>query len=204
MKHVLLVGHGFVGKVTAELLRAQGWVVTTVSRSGGADQHADVSSVDSLLELKERIAVPTKIVHCASASGGGVEVYRQVYLEGCRNLVSVFPNVSVLFTSSTSVYPQVDGSLVDENSPTQLERETGRILLEAEKVVLEAGGIVARLAGVYGTGRSYLLRRFLSGEASMEEDGERILNHTHHLDAASAICHLLELPEARGEILQCL
>jgi nucleoside-diphosphate-sugar epimerase len=200
MKHLLLVGNGFVGKVTAELFRENGWKVTTVSRSGEADEHADVSSKDSLLDLQHRIEAPTHIVHCASASGGGVDVYRQVYQEGCHNLAELFADIPILFTSSTSVYPQVDGSTVDEASPTELERETGKILLEAEEAVLSANGMVARLAGVYGEGRSYLLRRFLAGEASMEEDGSRILNHTHHRDAASAILHLLERDDTRGQI----
>jgi len=107
----------------------------------------------------------------------------------------------MLFTSSTSVYPQVNGELVTEESATDLERETGNILLESEQIILNGNGTVARLAGVYGNGRSYLMRRFLAGEAAMEEDGSRILNHTHHEDAARAILFLCEMGEAaRGEI----
>lgn len=200
MKHALLFGNGFVGKVAADLLRQNSWKVTTVSRGGEADVHADVSSVDSLRELKEQISTPTHIVHCASASGGGVEVYRQVYAAGCHNLVKLFPSIPILFTSSTSVYPQVDGSTVTEDTAIEMERETGKVLLEAESAVLQADGIVARLAGVYGNGRSYLLGRFLAGQATMEEDGSRILNHTHHHDAASAILHLLEKKSCRGQI----
>ena len=60
----------------------------------------------------------------------------------------------LLFTSSTSVYSQRDGSWVTEESETKPARETGRILLETEKLVLERGGMVARLAGIYGPGRS--------------------------------------------------
>lgn len=200
MKHLLLVGNGFVGKVTAELFRKNGWKVTTVSRSGEADEHADVSSKESLVDLQHRISDPTHIVHCASASGGGVDVYKEVYQDGCHNLVELFPNIPILFTSSTSVYPQIDGSTVDETSDTELERETGKILLASEGAVLANNGIVARLAGVYGNGRSYLLRRFLAGEASMEEEGARILNHTHHEDAASAILHLFERDDTGGQI----
>lgn len=77
-----------------------------------------------------------------------------------------------------------------EESPTVPASETGSILLDAERCVIQAGGIVARLAGVYGDGRSYLLKRFLAGEAVMEEDGNRWVNHTHRYDAASA-CHFL-------------
>jgi nucleoside-diphosphate-sugar epimerase len=49
-----------------------------------------------------------------------------------------------------------------------------------------------RLSGIYGEGKSYLLNRLFSGEASMEGEGERILNHIHHRDGASACLFLLE------------
>ena len=201
MKHLLIAGNGFVGKVTQKLFTKNGWKVTTVSRNGAGDHHADISCLDSLADLSKSISYPTHVLHCASAGGGGVDSYRAVYRDGARNLAQIFPSSHMLFTSSTSVYPQVDGELVDEKSATELKRETGQILLEAEKIILQAKGTVARLAGVYGNGRSYLLRRFLAGEAEMEEDGRRILNHTHHEDGARAILFLCELGEqARGKI----
>ena len=201
MKHLLIAGNGFVGKVTQKLFTIHGWKVSTMSRNGAGDHHADLTSLDSLSNLSKSISYPTHVLHCASAGGGGVESYRAVYRDGARNLAEIFPDSHMLFTSSTSVYPQVNGELVTEESTTDFERETGNILLESEQVILKAKGTVARLAGVYGNGRSYLLRRFLAGEAVMEEDGSRRLNHTHHEDAARAILFLCELGEsARGEI----
>jgi nucleoside-diphosphate-sugar epimerase len=96
----------------------------------------------------------------------------------------------VVFTGSTSVYAQTDGTWVSEESATQPDRETGRILLEAEQVALAAGGSVARLSGIYGPGRSYLLRRFLAGEAVLEEGGHRWLNQIHRNDGAAALLRL--------------
>jgi nucleoside-diphosphate-sugar epimerase len=66
---------------------------------------------------------------------------------------------------------------------------------------MHAGGVVARLAGIYGPGRSVLLRKFLSGEAVIEEDGRRFINQIHRDDAARAILHLVNLqPFPAGEI----
>ncbi|MFT5882135.1 MAG: nucleoside-diphosphate-sugar epimerase [Crocinitomicaceae bacterium] len=201
MKHLLIAGNGFVGKVTQKLFTKNGWKVTTMSRNGTGDHHADLTSLASLEALSQSISYPTHVLHCASAGGGGVESYRAVYLDGVRYLSEIFPSSHMLFTSSTSVYPQVDGELVTEESATDLERETGNILLESEQILLKAEGTVLRLAGLYGNGRSYLMRRFLAGEAAMEEDGSRRLNHTHHEDAARAILFLCEMGEvARGEI----
>ena len=139
------------------------------------------------------------IIHCAASGRGGAEAYQKVYVEGCRNLVSSFPGVRMLFVSSSSVYAQMDGSIVTEESAAEPDRETGRLLREAEKITLAAGGMVARLAGIYGPGRSVILRKFLSGEAVIEEDGRRFLNQIHRDDAARAI-YLIARAGAAGEI----
>ncbi len=101
-----------------------------------------------------------------------------------------------VYTGSTSVYAQTDGAWVDESSPAEPDRETGRILRETEGVVLAAsGGTVARLAGIYGPGRSALLKKFLAGEAVVEGDGLRWLNQIHRDDAAAALFRLVQ-PDA--------
>ena len=68
-----------------------------------------------------------------------------------RNICARFSRGAALaFTSSTSVYAQGDGEWVTEESPAEPDRETGRVLRATEEFVLAGGGIVARLAGIYG------------------------------------------------------
>lgn len=191
---VFVAGCGFVGLATALRLHGAGWQVIGGSRSGesmGAPfpiATCDIADAATLRDLGQFDAV----IHCASSSRGGAEQYRQVYLEGARNLLSVFGSARLVFTSSTSVYAQTDGSLVTEESPAAPDRETGMILREAENLVLQGGGCVARLAGIYGPGRSILLRRFFTGEAMIEGDGARFVNQIHRDDAASAVAQLVE------------
>ena len=85
-----------------------------------------------------------------------------------RNLRRHFPRRASFFTSSSSVYPQTDGPLVTEESDASPDRETSRILRETEELVLSRGGCVARLAGIYGPGRSFVLKNFLEGTATIE------------------------------------
>lgn len=173
-----------------DVFRKGGWEVSGASLSGGEGILAcDVSDPESVAKLPDADAV----VHCAASGRGGEDAYRRVYLNGCENLVARFPSAKFVFTSSSSVYGQVDGELVTEQSEAEPDRETGRILRQAEDVVLEAGGAVARLAGIYGPGRSVLLRKFLSGEAVIEEDGRRFINQIHRDDAARAVCHLVKM-----------
>ncbi len=201
MRRALVVGCGYVGKLVAQLFHGAGWQVTGVTRSDES-AHAlagepwralacdcsDRGAVEKLLaEFREADAV----VQCASAGGGGVEAYRQAYFAVAKNLSEILAPKRLLFTSSTSVYPQTDGSVVTEESLAEPERETGQILRETEKVVLAAGGTVARLAGIYGPGRSASLQKFLDGRAVIEGDGARHLNFIHREDAASALLFLV-------------
>ena len=105
--------------------------------------------------------------------------------------------MTLLFTSSTSVYPQTDGSVVDENSLAEPRHPKGQILRETEDVVLTAGGIVARLGGIHGPGRSFLLTRFLEGVFPDQPD--RLINQVHRDDIVSALVLLAER-RTHGEI----
>ncbi|RYD23110.1 MAG: NAD-dependent epimerase/dehydratase family protein [Verrucomicrobiaceae bacterium] len=193
---LLLVGNGYLGQAVTRVFREHGWEVVTVSLSGDDGSIAcDIGDANSVRKLP---AVDF-IVHCAASGRGGADAYRHVYVEGCKNLIDSFPGTPLLFTSSTSVYAQTDGSMVTEDSPAVPDRETGSLLLEAERVTRAAGGTVARLAGIYGPGRSVILKKFLAGETVIEEDGRRFLNQIHRDDAARAIFRLAE-SGLRGEV----
>jgi len=193
MPKLLLCGHGYLGQAISRDFLAAGWEVTAVSRGSGlqpqASDHFREAACDlsSSHEVSSLHVEPDFIVHCASSGRGGAEAYRAVYFDGCRHLLDRFGDVPLLFTSSTSVYAQIDGSEITEESPAEPDRETGKILRETEDLVLSHGGIVTRLSGIYGPHRSVILKKFLSGEAIIEEDGRRYLNQIHRDDAAAAI-----------------
>lgn len=186
---LLIAGAGYLGSEIANL--ATDCRVTTSTKSGGNGHEAcDLSSPKQVSDLSKKIPPPEVIVHCASSGRGGAEAYRAVFVKGAQNLLRSFPDSHLILTSSTSVYHQTDGSGVDEASPTFPIRETSQLLLEAEQIVLGSNGTVARLSGLYGPGRSVILRKFLDGSAVIEESGQRILNQIHVQDAALATLHL--------------
>jgi nucleoside-diphosphate-sugar epimerase len=192
MPRILIAGCGYVGQATGDLFHAAGWDVEgwTASEESAAALSAkpypvcqvDISNRDW---VAERAGTFDTVVDCASSGGGGADSYRQIYLNGARNLLDRFEKI--LFTSSTSVYAQRDGSWVTEESETKPSRETGQILLETEKFVLERGGMVTRLAGIYGPGRSALLSKFLAGAATIDPENDRFVNQVHRDDIASAL-----------------
>lgn len=205
MGSLLVAGCGYVGVATADLFHAKGWEVEGWTHSAESAMqlagkpyavHAvDIASTDAVQAAARSFDA---VIHCASSGGGGAESYRRVYLEGARNLLVALRPPTFLYTSSTSVYAQTGGEWVDEESAAEPTHETGRILRQTEELVRQRGGMVARLAGIYGPGRSALLRKFLSGEARIEEEGgERYLNQVHRDDIAAALFLLVNVPNEK-------
>src|SRR6266550_6052741 len=207
MPRILIAGCGYIGQAGADLFHSAGWAVEVWT--GSAESAAALSAkpypvrqvnISKRAEVAERAGIFDAVIHCASSSGGDAGMYRHVYLDGARNLLEMFPGSKLLFTSSTSVYAQRDGSCVTEESETAPVRETSRILLETESVVLGSGGIVARLAGIYGPGRSALLNKFLAGSAIIDSENDRFINQVHRDDIVSALFFLLNRETEGGEI----
>lgn len=213
---VLIIGVGYVGLPLGVELSRRGHTVCGLRRSVAADDtlqaagivplHADISNPAALAALPDDF---DWIINCAATGGGSVADYRQLYLEGTRNLIARFapalarrPAGRFVYTSSTGVYGQNDGSLVDEASPTLPASETAQILVATEQTLLTVAhaekfpALILRAAGIYGPGRGYLLKQFLAGEARLEGEGGRILNMIHRDDLIAAIIAALE----RGQV----
>jgi len=194
---VLIAGCGYVGTAAARVFVAQGFEVEGWTRSGALPEKTPgVSS--RAIDLCDRKRVEAAegdfdvVIHAASTRGGDVDDYRCLYFDGAQNLKERFPSSKLIFVSSTSVYSQTGGEWVDENSAANPAHERGRILRAAEDAVLESRGCVARFAGVYGPGRSVLLRRVQNNEAPKNPQPDRYVNQVHRNDAAFALVALAE------------
>ena len=205
---VLIIGCGFLGEAAAELFSARGKRVLGLVRGADsltslagrpfASAACDVTDGASVTALTPLLRNVPLAIYCVSSGRGGADTYAAVYRDGLRRVIELWNPGKIIFVSSTSVYGQKDGSWVTEASPAIPDRETGRILLEAEQIALAAGGSVARLSGIYGPGRSVLLKKFLSGEALLEDGGHRWINQIHRDDAASALARLGDLTVPTG------
>ena len=220
MPRLLIAGCGYVGSAAARLFAEEGWEVIGWTRSGKlakppGESAISLSAVDITdLETVRRKSFPADVVvHCASS---GADSYLHVYRGGAANLAACFPNARIIFTSSTSVYPQRDGSSVTEDSPAEPAFENAQILRQAEKIILDHYGVVLRVAGIYGPGRSFLLRSVMNGTSVISD---RFVNQVHRDDVASAISFLAQsravdpprifnvvddTPASRAEILDWL
>ncbi|GAB4817924.1 hypothetical protein N2152v2_004970 [Parachlorella kessleri] len=90
-----------------------------------------------------------------------------------------------VFTSSAGVYPVEDGSACDESTPLIRMGANERTdkLLKAEQMVLDAGGCVARLVGLYHANRG--AHTFFLRQQQVDRWAGYTVNLIHYEDAAS-------------------
>lgn len=140
------------------------------------------------------------VVFTTAADRRDVDAYRRAYVEATGHVLDALAEEGctphrVLFTSSTAVYGVEDGGVVDEDTPTEPTSPTGAVLVDAEEALWrrrpDASSL--RLAGVYGPGRTRLLRQVRDGTAVRPEH-EVHTNRIHRDDAAAALLHLATLP----------
>ena len=176
----------------AAVLREQGLEKVMVAELASSDWHGDLADG------------PDFVVNCVS-SGGGPDGYRQSYLAGMESILAwaahgATPVGTFLYTSSTSVYPQGGGAVVDESVDAEGATPNGKIIRGSEKLLqsapLSACGrwFILRLAGIYGPGRHHLLNQLREGVATLGGSGSHRLNLIHLDDIVSAAMACLAAP----------
>jgi nucleoside-diphosphate-sugar epimerase len=201
---VLIIGCGYVGHRLGTDLARLGHEVFGLRRSAAVEGGGirplvgDVSNPEDL----GRLPLPFDwVVNTVSSGGGGSDDYRRVYLRGTENVIqwlSLSPPKKYVYTSSTGVYAQDDGSAVGEASAAEGAAETGRILVEAERRLIRAAGacgfpaVILRVAGIYGPERGHFFRQFLRGEAAIAGNGDRWINMIHRDDVSGCIAAALD------------
>jgi nucleoside-diphosphate-sugar epimerase len=203
VSRVLVVGAGDTGLRAALDLVHRHHEVTVLRRSAALVPeplrrvHADVTDRTAL----DQVTLPDAevLVYCVAAGRAADATYRTLYVEGLTNVLASLSARGVVvrrvvFASSTAVYGQCHGELVDEDGRAEPVRYNGRRMLEAEAVAASFGvaePLAARLGGIYGPGRTRLVERVRAG---LEPVGEAMrdphTNRIHVEDAARALAFL--------------
>lgn len=212
MGQVLIAGCGYVGSQAALVLKEEGRDVVGLRRNVGAIPQpisrisADLVSGTGLDAVPEDV---DQLLYAASPGDGSEESYRQAYLDGPARLKELFENRNqairrAVLLSSTGVYGDRAGAWVDEETPAQPDTITGKVLEEAEMAFLEGWqglGVVLRLGGIYGPGRTRLVEMVRSERALCPEGDTVYSNRIHRDDAARASLFLLDAASASGVYL---
>jgi nucleoside-diphosphate-sugar epimerase len=132
------------------------------------------------------------VVYAASTGGGGPEAYALAYDVGVKRALAWAAAVGAqafVFTSSTGVYRQDDGGLVDEESIVG-GAPTANAILGGERAVLDSGfakARVLRFGGLYGPGRHHMVDQLRRGDRVIGGRVDHYINYLHRDDAASSI-----------------
>ena len=206
-RRILIAGCGYVGTKLAEILRDGGDQVIGLRRdvsklpSGIAAFSADLSDRATLAGLPDGLDA---VVYSAAASDSSDAAYREAYVDGLRNLLARLTEQKqsprrFVFTSSTGVYPQDDGSIVDEETATGSDDLEGRVdrVREGERLLVRfpIRSIVVRFGGIYGPGRTRFVESVRNGTIRYRERPPQWTNRIHRDDCAGVLRHLLDLED---------
>jgi nucleoside-diphosphate-sugar epimerase len=200
-QRVLIVGCGYVGARVAARLRESGDQVFAVTRS--AERARDftdrgwtpiVTDVMDPAALTEAPPMDAMLYAVGYDRAAGVPK-RDVYVDGFARVLQAMHDRCgrVVAISSTSVYGQNNGEIVDESTPADRASDSGRICLDAERALWSwrdrqspaTAAIVLRLAGIYGPGRMLARAESLLSGQPFSGKPEAWLNLVHGDDAAS-------------------
>ncbi len=193
-----------MGEALAERLSLAGHKVYGLRRTVPGNTpytplQGDVSDAQSLHAIPEAL---DGLVYCVGAGAQDEAAYKAAYYSGLKNVLHVInqqatPPKRIIFVSSSGVYHQQDGSIVDESSLAEATRPATRWLLTAEALLYASPlpGCVVRFSGIYGPDRTRIIDQVRDGTAVCTLPDNHILNHIHRDDCAGVLEHLLNLPE---------
>jgi nucleoside-diphosphate-sugar epimerase len=191
---LLIAGCGDLGQRLAS--RMHGWEIHGLRRdpsrldAGIRPVAADLTEPSTLDAIAGRWDA---VVYTATPGAFTPEDYRAAYVTGQQMLAERIEARRWVMVSSTAVYGQDDGEWVDETSATEPTRFNGEILLEAEAIARQQGGVVLRFSGIYGPGRDFLIRKLREGGVTCRRDPPVWTNRIHADDCAGALAHVLRL-----------
>src|SRR4051812_4456836 len=207
LPHVLIAGCGYVGKRLALRLRADFDVTGLVRTSPSAMDLAalgirahilDLDRLRTVASIPERLD-QAAIVYLAPPTPSGESDLR---LDRFLQIATVPPRVFV-YMSTTGVYGDTGGALVDESSPLQPRTERARRRVSAEEMTRvwcterRIRRVILRVPGIYGPGR-LPLDRLRDREPVISEEDAGISNRIHVDDLVDACVAAVTNPEARG------
>jgi nucleoside-diphosphate-sugar epimerase len=203
--NVLIAGCGDVGGVLATALLTDGHRVYGLKRNvstlpaGVRPIQADLTDPGTLRDLPGNIDVLVFMPTPASRDKAG---YESIFIEGWKNVWAALKSKPArsLVVSSTAVYGESGGAIVNEETPPEPSGFNGKVLLEMEHVVASStdAAVIVRISGIYGPGRERLIRLAAAGGLEVQKDPPQYTNRIHRDDAAAALKHLIEIEQPNG------
>jgi nucleoside-diphosphate-sugar epimerase len=191
---IVIIGCGYVGSAAARHWRQKGHHITATTRSPVRIPQLQ-SIVDQVVVLDglhfSQILKDQDVVLVTVAPDRGAS-YEEVYLETARAVVDQLDDSvkSLIYTSSTSVYGDHQGVVVDETTPLFPETPQAKALVETEQVFLNCKKVrscILRLGEVVGPGRTLLQRLRRMQGSVLPGHGESMTNFSPLTDIVEGL-----------------
>ena len=192
-----VVGCGYVGKAVARSWQQQGLSVTATTTTPGrieelqavADRVMVVQGCDP--EALQSCLAERQVALLSVGAKRGVN-YADTYLGTAKTVAEILPNTSVqqlIYTSTSSVYGQQQGATVTEATAVNPVTDNGKVIAEAEQLLLglPQAVCVLRLGGIYGPGRTLAKIYGRAAGQTRPGKGEQATNWVHLSDIVGAI-----------------
>jgi len=202
---ILIAGCGDVGMVLALSLIQDGHVVYGLKRDTST-LPAGVKPVQADLTRPETLKIlPTDVdclVFMPTPGARDPAAYEAIFIDGFKHLWAALgsPPLRTVLVSSTAVFCEFEGGVVDVKTEPVPTRLNCKILLQMEQLAARCTDrlVVVRISGIYGPGRERLLRQAAAGGLDVQQDPPYFTNRIHRDDAAAALKHLLFIDKAEA------
>ncbi len=197
MNHIVFFGFGFSAEALAQRLDRATWKVTGTSRSDEGVAAIEAQGFRGV-RFDQLAAIPDDVTHIVSSVPPGDNGDPVIQKFGAELLKRAGQFQWAAYLSTTGVYGDHGGAMVDEATPLTPNTDRG-----ARRVVAEAawGGIaqlplhIFRLAGIYGPGRN-ALESIKDGSAKRVIKPGQIFSRIHVEDIAGVLLASINQPRA--------
>lgn len=199
---VLIAGCGDVGNVLAASLLQEGHLVYGLKRDtstlpdGVHPIAADLLNPTALENLPRDI---DRLVFMPTPASRDQAGYEAIFIDGWKNLWAALKQAPIrtLLVSSTAVFGEANGGIVNESTKPDPTGFNGKVLLEMERLASRCTEnlVVVRISGIYGPGRERLITLAASDGLEVQQFPPYFTNRIHRDDAAAVLKHLLEIDQ---------
>lgn len=200
MVNYLIIGQGSIGKEVTKQISRHHHVVglsrTTKCYDGVMNAvHWQMDALDlKPTDLQDFTHIA--VIVTPSAITDRIKAYQDSYLAICQHLAGMSGALvnlrRILFVSSTSVYSEQSGELVDEHTMPNPLSPTAKVLLEAENAIVHAftdQAVIVRPSGIYGIDRLRMIR----SAQSAHDEGVPRCHHTNRIMDTDLVAVLVRI-----------
>ncbi|GAB4183434.1 MAG: SDR family oxidoreductase [Geothermobacteraceae bacterium] len=209
MKRLLIIGCGDIGRRVGRQLAEQDVEVVGLVRSEAGAKAAEAAGIKpliaDLMDADSLSDLPTEgahVIYAAPPPGGGLTDPKVANF--CRTIRSDRLPARIVYLSTSGVYGDCGGRIIDEQTPVNPQTSRAKRRLDAEMSLRTFGElnnipvVILRVTGIYGPFR-FALHRILEKHPLLREEEASFTNRIHADDLARVCLAALERAEG-GEV----